>query len=202
MPTPFRFTHWARWGLALTALAVGGCADTEEDLRDYVHERMGPLLAQEAALIGDFNRLINDSAEDEERAARIAQYLSDELLPRYAAIERQMAAVINDSRRVRRLHQRYLALAAAQRKDFEELQMTAAAAARALDDPEPAAPQVRRHREEPEPPVPEPPDQPPPLPSRTLAEINASLTALAGQRAVWEEDLRTLCRKYDVGASR
>jgi hypothetical protein len=116
-------------------------------------------------------------------------------------VQQQMAALSVESRRVRRLHARYVALASAQRKDFEELQWVAAAAARALDAPEPGEPVARRGRADEKPVEPEVEEEPPPQPSRTLAEINASMTALAGQRASWEEDLRVLCRKYDVGAA-
>ena len=170
----------AALGLALPLAA--GCRDTEEDLDRYVKGQMRALLAEERRLIEEFNERLAREYAEEEQAVEVARYLGERLVPQYVELHQRMAGLAVENRKIGRLHERYLAIAEEQRRAFEDLLALADQAARTWAEEPPEA-------------EPDEADEPPP---RSLEEVNASLSRLARARAAWEEDLRKLCRKYDV----
>ena len=170
-------------GLALPLAA--GCRDTEEDLDHYVKGQMRALLGDELRLIEEFNERLAREYAEEEQAVEVARYLGERLVPQYVELHQRMAGLVVENRKIGRLHERYVAIAEQQRRAFEDLLALADQAARTWAEEQPEAESDET-------------DEPPPEPPRSLEEVNASLSRLARARAVWEEDLRKLCRKYDV----
>jgi hypothetical protein len=170
-------------GLALPGAA--GCRDTEEDLDRYVKGQMRALLADERRLIEEFNERLSREYAEEEQAAQIARYLGESLIPEYVDLQQRMARLTVENRKIERLHERYVAIVDEQRQAFEDLLALAEQAARTWNEEQPEAESDET-------------DEPLPAPRRSREEVNASLSRLARARAAWEEDLRKLCRKYDV----
>jgi hypothetical protein len=116
---------WAQvllvWGL-LTA-AVGGCADTQEDLQTYLFGPGGmeSLLAEENGVIERFNEQVNKDPKSEERAQAVAELLRRDVLPAYNAVLARMRRLEVGNQKIRRLHEAYLEIAAGQKETFEEL---------------------------------------------------------------------------------
>ena len=167
--------------LGFAVLLAAGCRDTEADLDRYVKGQMRALLAEERRLIEEFNERLAREYAEEEQAVEVARYLGERLVPQYVELHHRMAGLAVENRKIGRLHERYVAIAEEQQRAFEDLLALAEQAARTWAEEQPEA-------------DPDETDEPP----RSLEEVNASLSRLARARAAWEEDLRKLCRKYDV----
>ncbi|UCG34490.1 MAG: hypothetical protein JSU68_07575 [Phycisphaerales bacterium] len=109
------------WGVL--GAAVGGCADTQEDLQVYLFGSGGmeSLLAEESAVIEQFNEQVNKDPESEERAKTVAGLLRRDILPAYNAVLERMRRLEIRNKKIRRLHEEYLEITAGQKETFEEL---------------------------------------------------------------------------------